>query len=109
LTHFGAAEELVATSIRDLNAQGLVELSPDSEIVRLWVRDAQGGAAITRECFINGPRSGLYDAATRELRTQSPQGLFARERMIELVRREGEDEPRLRVTDIMESDTEGCP
>jgi hypothetical protein len=74
----------------------------------MWVRESASGVAIVRDCVRHGPQSGEFDPATGELIRQLPQGVFARDWMVQLVQLADEDTPRFRVTDVEYSDTEGC-
>ncbi|WP_130649195.1 hypothetical protein [Egicoccus halophilus] len=108
LTHVGEAYEDVVGTVAHLRESGGRELSPDSEVLRMYVRDFNGGSAVVRECVRTGPRTGLYEQSSLDLIESAGVRFMARERLVELVRLE-EDKPlQYRVTEIGLAEVENC-
>lgn len=63
--YFGgdALAEIEAT-VATLEERGLVERSPDGEVLWVEVEDLEGGQFRVSRCSVPGPRTGLYDATS---------------------------------------------
>jgi len=108
LRHAREAEELVRSSVDQLQEMGAVERSADAKVLRLFVRESAAGGAVVRECLQPGEGSGIYDAESGQLVEQSPQNIMARDRFVEYVERPGDKAPTPRVLRIDFVDAEGC-
>ncbi|MFA9430992.1 hypothetical protein [Egicoccus sp. AB-alg2] len=107
-SHFGTALDSVRETIDSLASRAVVERSPDTSVDRVWITQFEGGAAVVRECFTTGPRTGQYAADSLEMTYRAPEGTFAQDRLIEFVQLDDEDEPRLRVTQMSPAGTDEC-
>jgi hypothetical protein len=68
LSELFAAEALseIEHAVRSWRDEGLIQRSPDSEVLWLQVVDGGGGEFLVDQCVLVGPATGLYDAATDE-------------------------------------------
>ena len=107
-THALEAFAAVANSVMALAEAGIIERSPDTTIDDVSIVEADAHSALVRECVTIGPRTGDYDQTTSEPVALLEPGPQAREVRIRYVGLEGEEEPRLRVTDVSFTDGEGC-
>lgn len=107
-THFGDGFASVIGAVDYLQGRESRELTPDAEVIDVSFTDFAGGVAILRECVRFGPRSGLYEIHGSGRLEGPPLDSIARDRMIELVRWDGEEQPSMRVTQIGFADPENC-
>ncbi|MFA9430734.1 hypothetical protein [Egicoccus sp. AB-alg2] len=108
-THDGIAFDKVAARVEELAAHGVIERLPDLRYTSIHVRHAGGSHyAIVRSCFEPGPRTGLYDADTREMVAPMGESSFGDERMVWRVPEQGSEEASLRVMDVQGVPPDDC-
>ncbi|MEX2627148.1 MAG: hypothetical protein WD225_09695 [Ilumatobacteraceae bacterium] len=108
-THGATAYDKVAERAGALAEQGVIERLPDLRHTSIEVRNAIGEfMVVVRTCFEPGPRSGLYDAASREMVAPMGEALSGTERLVRRAFQPAPDEPDLLVIDVQDALLDRC-